>query len=560
MNIPFFLTLALASYVSTPLLISQAMPGTVGDLRKISDITGDLPPGLLQDDDRFGISIAVIGDVDSDSVPDLAVGAYHDDGSGVDRGAVWILAMNSDGSVKDTLTIIDDQLMNTFGFVLDDRDIFGLGVCALGDLNNDQIPDLAVGALMDDDGGVDRGAIYILFLGSNGILQNVEKISSAFGNLPPDLKDGDRFGNGLACLGDLNGDQVIDVAVGASSDDGQGTDRGAVWVFGIQADGTVQTNSTYIIDDTDPVFAAFIQDVDHFGSTTAGIGDIDGDGIPDMAISANLDDAGGTDTGSVWIAFMNENGTPKDCELITNGFGGFPDGALDPGDNFGVSLVQIEDLNGDGFTDLACGAHTDDDGDFNSGAMYILFLGPDGLVRGHQKISETEGNFSNHGWNLDWTDEFGGGAASALQDLDGDGRFELFVGAAQDDDGGTSLSSNRGAIYVLDLEPCSSPYLHPPMSGYAGEPNTLLVTCVGTNNIVWFAYGTAPGSTEATGCPGVFVDIANAQTIDIALTDPLGTASITKYVPASASGMTILMQAVEVAFCTKTQLLTYTFK
>jgi len=335
-------------------------------------------------------------------------------------------------------------------------------------------------------GGTDRGAVYVIFLGPNGGFQSYKEINSATPGFD-DIANGDRFGSGIACLGDLNGDLITDVAVGASLDAGSGTRRGAVWTFGIEADGTVPISSIHEIDDSDLVLGSTFGDNDHFGTAIAGLGDINGVQIPDMAVSANLGDAGGTDTGSVWIIFMNSDGSPKEFNLIADGNGGLPNGIIDLNDNFGVSLARLEDLNGDGLTDLACGAHYDDDGFTNAGAMYILFLDSDGMVRGHQKISVTEGNFSNHNNYLVEDDEFGGGSASALVDMDNDGRYELFVGAAQDDDGGSSSTAERGAIYVLDLEPCSSPYIQTPSSGIAGELNTLLVTFAGANNIVWFA-------------------------------------------------------------------------
>ncbi len=51
-----------------------------------------------------------------------------------------------------------------FTATLDDLDVFGNGLAVLGDLDGDGVPDLAVGAPLDDDGGGDRGAVYVLFL------------------------------------------------------------------------------------------------------------------------------------------------------------------------------------------------------------------------------------------------------------------------------------------------------------------------------------------------------------------------------------------------------------
>ena len=53
---------------------------------------------LLRDNDRFGISATSLGDLNGDGVGDLVVGASGDDDGGFDRGAVWILFLNTDGT------------------------------------------------------------------------------------------------------------------------------------------------------------------------------------------------------------------------------------------------------------------------------------------------------------------------------------------------------------------------------------------------------------------------------------------------------------------------------
>jgi hypothetical protein len=65
---------------------------------RISDTGGNFLPDL-NDNDQFGSAIARLGDLESDGVVDLAVGAPGDDDGAADRGAVWILFLNFDGQV-----------------------------------------------------------------------------------------------------------------------------------------------------------------------------------------------------------------------------------------------------------------------------------------------------------------------------------------------------------------------------------------------------------------------------------------------------------------------------
>ena len=116
---------------------------------------------------------------------------------------------------------------------------------------------------------------------------------------------------------------------------------------------------------------------DLFGTSAASLGDLDGDGVGDLAVGVWRDDDGGTDRGAVWILFLNKNGAVKSHQKISVTEGGFT-GILDFLDAFGISVASLGDLDGDGVGDLAVGAHGDDDGgtppNANRGAVRVLFL------------------------------------------------------------------------------------------------------------------------------------------------------------------------------------------
>jgi hypothetical protein len=114
----------------------------------------------LSDGDAFGRSCAALGDYDWDGIADLAVGAPLDDDGGTDRGAVWLLSLDGNGGVTQTLVI--SSTSGGFGGDLDDQDYFGHATGALGDFTGDGSPELLVGSSYDDDGGPDRGAVWIL--------------------------------------------------------------------------------------------------------------------------------------------------------------------------------------------------------------------------------------------------------------------------------------------------------------------------------------------------------------------------------------------------------------
>ncbi|MFT5441686.1 MAG: cysteine-rich repeat protein [Myxococcota bacterium] len=320
-------------------------------------------------------------------------------------------------------------------------DFFGSATATLGDMDSDGIPDLAVGVPGDDDGGSGRGAVLVLFLNADGSVKGEQKISDTAGGFTGVLADQDQFGQAIASLGDIDGDTVMDIAVGAHLDDDGGAGRGAVWILFLNANGTVKAHQK--ISSTAGGFAGSLDDDDAFGVSVAGLGDVDGDTVGDLAVGAHQDDDGGAGRGAVWVLFLNTNGTVKGQQKVSDTAGGFA-GALDDGDLFGVSLAGLADRNGDGVPELAVGADQDDDGGLERGAVWLLFLNATGTVFHEQKISSLVGGFVGP---LADGDLFGR-SVSGMSDLNGDGAADLVVGASQDDDGGSA----RGAAWVLFLE------------------------------------------------------------------------------------------------------------
>ena len=420
--------------------IAQAQgPGTVKSHQKISD-TGTGFIGYLDDQDVFGFDVADLGDVNGDGVSDLAAGARLDDDGGNRRGAVWILFMNPNGTIKSFQKISDTQ--GGFTGVLDNDDQFGGGVAGIGDWDGDGVPDLAVGAYRDDDGGTDRGAVWLLFLNSNGTVKSHQKISATQGNFGGTLSKNETFGKSITVIGDIDNDTVPDLAVGAPFDDDTGTsaEPGAIWILFMNADGTVKGEQE--ISNTQGGFTGVLNNGDFFGYDMVNLGDMDGDGVSDLAVGASRDDDGGDGRGAVWLLFMNSNGTVKGQQKISDTQGSFT-GVLDDADQFGMSVTNLGDIDGDTIPDLAVGAPIDGDGGgIYTGAIWILFMNANGTVKAHQKISAIQGNFDG---------EIGGGlfawGLSSMGDLDGDGVPDIAVGERNDDDGGP----NRGSVWVLFL-------------------------------------------------------------------------------------------------------------
>ncbi|OVE79804.1 hypothetical protein BVY02_02265, partial [bacterium J17] len=164
--------------------------------------------------------------------------------------------------------------------------------------------------------------------------------------------------------------------------------------------------------------------------------------INDLAVGARTDSDGGSGNGAVYILFLNTTGVVDSYQKISDTEGSFT--AILDGGQFGMSVTNTGDQDGDGVNDLGVGAYFDDDGGDTRGAFYVLFMQTTGTVSSFQKFSDTAGSFTA---TLDNTDRLGVSISNA-GDLDGDGVDELASGAWNDDDGGT----NRGAFYILNLD------------------------------------------------------------------------------------------------------------
>lgn len=249
------------------------------------------------------------------------------------------------------------------------------------------------------------------------------KIEEGSGGFFATLDAGDRFARDHDQAGDINGDGVIDLVIGARSDDDGATDAGAVYILFMNNDGTVQSNQK--ISATQGGFTDTLLANNFFGYGVAGIGDYDGDNIPDIAVSAPA-----STNIALYIIHLNSNGTVKSFVKNSN--------------IMAQGLSAVGDLNNDGRIDLVACHPRSNQGGILRGAIQILFFDASSNVvpANSVHISSTQGGF---GTGLADNDQFGGREVAMLGDIDNDGTLEMAVGAFMSDGG-------KGAIWILSLD------------------------------------------------------------------------------------------------------------
>ncbi|MFK8081416.1 MAG: hypothetical protein AB8B97_14105 [Granulosicoccus sp.] len=245
------------------------------------------------------------------------------------------------------------------------------------------------------------------------------RISRNEGGLVAELDNGDRFARDHDSAGDVNGDGIIDLVVGARSDDDGATDAGAAYILFMNADGSVNTHQK--ISALEGGFSDELVAGSFFGYGVAGIGDYNGDDIPDIAVSAPA-----APVPTIYILHLESDGTVK--SMVSN-----------PG-IVGQGLSAIGDLNDDGRIDLVAA----EPGAVSGGRIRILFFDQTSLVSSGSVVTIGEG-MGGFGTGLTDGDSFGGRESALLGDLDNDGNPELAVGAFESENG-------LGAIWILSLD------------------------------------------------------------------------------------------------------------
>ncbi|MBC8368551.1 MAG: FG-GAP repeat protein [Planctomycetes bacterium] len=473
--------------------------------------------------DRFGRSIVNLGDLDGDGIGDIVIGARSDDDGGTDCGAVYICFLNQDGTVRNEVKISDGNGLPAG--TLAAEDYFGYSLAALNDINNDGVQELIVGAPNDDDGGANAGAFYVLYLNPNGTLNSFSKSSNSNG-LPVTIDAGDVFATALGAAGDWDGDGIEDLLVSATGDDDGISGAGAIYLMYMNANGSARDYKK--VSSTVGGLTGPLARRDAFGGRSVTVlGDLNHDGVNDLAVGAFRDDTGGVDAGALYILFMNADFTVNHEYKISSASPGHVTPIL-AGDNFGHANSPLGDIDGDGNPDLATSANACDVGGVDSGALTLLLLNSDGSIKLEHRIDSSTNNFS--GISIPPNDRFGR-TTTMLGGQRDDGSFTLAVGHGAGQSGVVSLMSFNPLQLVI------SQLTHGATGDIASHGGT-------HTSPIYFAYSLA--GNGPTQMPFGVVDLTQPINLISQLSsDTQGNTQQQIPVPVNAAGVQVFMQAVQ---------------
>jgi hypothetical protein len=301
----------------------------VGSVLVFSGASGNLLYNFLgtEGGTYMGWSVAGLGDLDGDGIPEIAIGTpYASVGGNIGVGNVAVRS----GATGELIYLFEGQAVGDF---------LGWSVAGVGDLDGDGVSDVLLGAPNASPSGLAQAGIVEVRSGATGaLLYRIEGVErSAY------------FGKAIASVGDIDGDGIDDFVVGApdASPDGR-SQAGSAFLFS-----GVNGRLLHRFDGG----AAF----DEFGASVAGGGDVDGDGTGDIAIGSPSASPGGRVAAGTTFVFSG-----RSLEVL------FRIDGESRGDSLGRSVAIVGDLRGEGRAAVALGApYVSPHGIDGAGSVYI---------------------------------------------------------------------------------------------------------------------------------------------------------------------------------------------
>ncbi|WP_306250390.1 hypothetical protein [Parvularcula sp. IMCC14364] len=433
-----------ASFELSSLLAVNGGDGSNGFILNGTDIS-----------DRSGFSVASAGDVNGDGVDDLIIGALNGDPNGQANAGESYVVFGTAGGFAASLNL--SSLDGSNGFVLngiDGDDRSGISVSGAGDINGDGVDDIIIGASRADPNGQgDAGESYVVFGQAGGFAASLDlsALDGSNGFVLNGIDAGDNSGRTVASAGDVNGDGIDDLIIGALNGDPNGqADAGESYVVFGSTTGFAASLELSSLDGSNGFVLNGIDVSDDSGISVSGAGDVNGDGIDDLIIGASGGDRiGGANFGESYVVFGSTAGFAASLDLSAlDGSNGFVLNGIDADDISGFSVASAGDVNGDGVDDLIIGARGGDPsanlGEFNDGESYVVF----GSTAGFAASLDLSALDGSNGFVLNGIDggDLSGHSVAGAGDVNGDGIDDLIVGAVNADPNG---QIDAGESYVV---------------------------------------------------------------------------------------------------------------
>lgn len=407
--------------------------------------------------DASGTSVSGIGDLNDDGYPDLIIGAPFADDTESDAGTSYVLfgGPNVGGGFS---AIFLSGLDGSNGFALagvSSGDNSGSSVARAGDVNDDNVDDLVIGAPNANANGAESGTSYVVYgdanvtLGFSTVL--LSGLGSARGLELQGVAAGDHTGASVGGGVDINDDGLDDLIIGApdaTTNSNTGSGNSYIVFGGSDFGGGFSTLLLSGLDGMSGFALNGAASGDHAGTSVFSLGDVNADGVADLIIGAPDADPQGNGSGSSHVLFGGDDMNGGFSSLFLSGFDGTRGFALNgesADDGSGRSVATAGDLNDDGLADLIVGAPGASPNGAGSGETYILF-GDANINLGFSSLLLSSLDGTN-GFSLVGaaTGDASGHSVAPAGDVNGDGIDDLVIGAP----GASANGAESGSAFVL---------------------------------------------------------------------------------------------------------------
>lgn len=431
--------------------------GTSIDLGSLAAADGFTIVGA-EGGDFTGTSVASAGDVNGDGYDDLIIGASGADAAGnakPDAGEAYVVFGKAAGFGT---SINLASLSAADGFTVygaDAGDSSGASVNSAGDINGDGFDDLIVGAQFGDAAGnakSNAGEAHVIYGKASGFGASIDLASlsatNGFAIYGPGVEDWG--GYSVASAGDVNGDGVGDLIVGAPNADAAGNlkpEAGEAYVIFGKTTGFGASIDLASLAPTDGFAIYGASDNDRAGISVASAGDINGDGVGDLIVGES--DFNAVGNFKAHVVFGKTTGFGASIDLASlSAADGFTINSAGI-DNYTGFVASAGDVNGDGLDDLIVGAPFGDAAGGakpNAGEAYVIYGKATGFGASVDlaSLSAADG-FTLYGAE---TGDRSGISIASAGDVNGDGFDDLIIGALNADGVG-NLEPDAGESYVI---------------------------------------------------------------------------------------------------------------